>query len=436
MKLKVLQEKYPKFTYENYSYEIFNNDLRISFSFRIDPGINFKPKLTIKNPSRLNLDKIDNLVFHLGLIEMLSYWKTTCSPIIDMEAGFLDDNQIKWWQDLIFEGMGQFFYENKIKFQKPKIICSGPNLNHQDFINKIEGQNEALASLSCSRFSLNNEKLQNRYLVPFTGGRDSIITLEKLKKQKKEIALFSVNTTPQIQKNIKISGIKKQITVKRYIDKKLLELNKDGYLNGHTPFTAFLSFLTVLCATLFDYKNIVFSNEKSSDEGNVKYLGKIINHQWAKSSEFEKKFKDYCRKYLVKDINYSSFLRRYAESEISKMLIGYPKYFSAFSSCNASMKIKSSATKERWCGNCPKCLFVYMTFYPFLEDKKLIKIFGKDIFENKNLLPVMKDLIDPKRIKPFECVGTKKEAKLAFDLSLKKAKKTGNIPFLLKKIRC
>jgi len=84
--------------------------------------------------------------------------------------------------------------------------------------------------------------------------------------------------------------MKKQIIVKRRIDKRLLQLNKKGFLNGHTPFTSLLSFLAAFCAVLFNWRNIAFSNEKSANEGNVKYLGKVINHQWAKSSEFEEMF--------------------------------------------------------------------------------------------------------------------------------------------------
>src|SRR3989344_2452551 len=128
-------------------------------------------------------------------------------------------------------------------------------------------------------------------------------------------------------------------------------------------------------------------NRKSANEGNVKYLGEIINHQWTKSSEFEKKFRYYCKKYLVKNVNYFSFTRKYGELEISKMLIKYPKYFPVFSSCNAGMRIKI-AGEARWCGNCPKCLFIYMSLYPLLKKKKMLEIFGKDIFENRGLLPI------------------------------------------------
>jgi len=362
---------------------------------------------------------IDNLVFHLGLMEIPSYWKATCSPKIVIEAGFLNKDQIKWWKNLIINGMGQFFYENKIDWRSPNFL-------------KITSNGNKFAGTKTLLFK------QNKYLVPFSGGRDSIVTLESLKKQKGEIALFLVNPIKQIEEATKVSGIKKRIIVKRKVDRKLLELNKKGYLNGHTPFTALLSFLTVLCAALFGYKNIVFSNEKSADEGNLKYLGKMINHQWAKSSGFEKMFKKYCKKYLAKNINYFSYLRKYGELEISKMITKYPKYFPVFSSCNAAMKIKPS-TKSRWCGKCPKCLFVYMTLYPYLKREELMKIFGQDLFdastssvqEKKKLLLTIKSLIGWGRAKPFECVGTKKESQTAFNLSLKKARRAGKIPFLL-----
>ena len=47
----------------------------------------------------------------------------------------------------------------------------------------------------------------------------------------------------------------------------------------------------------------------------------------------------------------------------------------------------------------------------------------------------MKALIGESKFKPFECVGTYIESKKAFNLCLKKAKKTGKIPYLFKKIK-
>jgi len=399
MEINILRKIYPAFIYRDYDYKITKGNLEISFLFEIPPDIQFRPKLTVGGGrSSVNLD---NLIFHIGLVEMLSYWKTTCSPEIVIEAGYLNKEQIKWWRKLILNGMGQFFYENRIDWRNRNFlkIKAGQDLNCQ--------RKHAVAGFS----------LQDRYLVPFAGGRDSIVTLENLKKRRKEIALFTVNPINKIQRAVKVSGIKKQIIVKRVIDKKLLELNKKGYLNGHTPFTGVLSFISVLCAVLFNYKNIAFSNEKSANEGNVRYLGRIINHQWAKSSEFEKMFKDYCKKYLAKDINYFSFTRKYGEPEISKMLTKYPKYFPVFSSCNVGSKIG-----KRWCGKCPKCLFVYLTLCPYLKKAQLLKIFGEGLLEKRSLRPILKSLIGQGKHKPFECVGTYAEAKKALKLCSKNLK--------------
>ena len=450
MKVKFLREKYPRFIYEKYFYKISGNNLEIFFDFLIEPKIKFKPKIIIENINKKQIEEVgpvpqqagygvkdrvlDNLIFHLGLIELSSYWKATCSPEIIIKAGFLNSEQIKWCKDLIIKGMGQFFYENRIDWRKPNFL-------------KIKTTQNPNVTMS-GNVTL-GMRLKYRYLIPVGGGKDSIVTLEFLKKQGKTINCFLVNPTIAAQKVAKVAGIKNPIIVKRRIDPVLLKLNQRGYLNGHTPFTAVLSFLSVFCAVLFDYKNIVFSNEESANEGNVKYLGKIINHQWSKSSEFEKKFKNYCQKYLAESINYFSLLRPYTELEISKMFIKYPQYFSVFSSCNAGQK-----TGQRWCGECPKCLFVYAVLYPFLEKKELLKIFGKDLFDpstssrpegrgspleeaagQEKLLLIMKSLIGWGRPKPFECVGTKKESKLAFSLSLKKAQQTGKIPFLLTKIK-
>ncbi len=431
-KVDILRKKYPKFVYEKYFYQVSDstsspqagNNLEIFFDFKIEPNICFKPKIVIENVTpklikRMGDRVLNNLVFNLGLMEIPSYWKATCSPIIEIRAGYLNKEQIKWWKDLIMNGMGQFFYENKIDFQKPNFITISSTKDY--------------AAGSRRDYAAGSRK--DEILVPVGGGKDSVVTLESLKRTLgrshtgeagKANRCFSLNPTEAAQKIMKIGGCEKPIIVRRKIDKKLLELNQKGFLNGHTPFSAYLAFLSVLVGVLYDYKNIAFSNEKSADEGNVKYLGRIINHQWSKSSEFEKKFRIYCKKYLAKNINYFSFLRKYTELEIAKMFTKYPQYFSVFSSCNAGQKIG-----KKWCGNCPKCLFVYVILYPFLDEKKLIQIFGKNLFEDKNLLPLMRQLTGDRGFKPFECVGTYKESREAFELSFEKAKKTGKIPYLL-----
>jgi len=395
MKPKILQKKYPKFVYQNYSYGISKNNLEILFDFKLEPNIHFQPNIRVKNCPKLNLRQLDNLIFHLGLIEMISYWKATCAPLIEVRAGKLNPEQVKWWQTLIRKGMGQFFFENKISFQKPFIKTLGKHLAKPGLV-----------------------KLKNRILVPIGGGKDSIVSWELLKKAKKDIACFNLNPKQTILV-MKRTGCKKSIIIERRFDKKLLELNRKGFLNGHTPFSAYLAFLSVLLAVIFNYKYIAFSNERSSNEGNVKYLGRIINHQWSKSFEFEKMFREYSKKYLVRDIKYFSFSRPLYELQITKLFSRYPKYFPVFLSCNEAYKTYSGTRKpsKAWCGKCPKCLFVFTGLYPFIEEKKLIKIFGKNLFNDKGLIPLMEELVGERGFKPFECVGTKKESLAAFYLA-------------------
>jgi hypothetical protein len=192
-----------------------------------------------------------------------------------------------------------------------------------------------------------------------------------------------------------------------------------------------------LVAVLKDYKFIAFSNEKSSNEGNVKYLGRIINHQYSKSEEFEKKFRFYSKKYLAKNVECFSLLRNLYELEISALFSQFPQYFNAFLSCNVAFQTNSGTKKpiKKWCGKCPKCLFVFASLYPFIGER-VIKIFRKNLFEDKKLLPLMLQLIGKKKFKPFECVGTKKESFLAFKLSFERWKRENKkLPFLLKKFQ-
>ena len=414
-----LRQKYLQFSYEKFSWEVLNNDLKISFNFKIPEDLAFSPSLIIKNIDPKRIKKIgkktiDEFVFNLGLIEAISYWKATCSPEILIKAGSLNDDQISWWKDLIINGMGQYFYENQIDFRKKDFL-------KVKSIKKIK---------SFKPISL---KLKERYLIPVGGGKDSIVTIELLKEAGKEINCFSLNSSKASKEVIRIAGYHDPIMVIRKIDPKLFELNRQGFLNGHTPFTAYLSFLSAFCAVLFDYKLIAFSNEQSANEGNVWYFGKEVNHQYSKSFKFEKKFRHYLHNYLVKGIEYFSFLRPLYELQIAKIFTGYPKYFKSFLSCNQAIATKSG-TKEvsnHWCGKCPKCLFIFVSLYPFLDKKEVIAIFKQDLFCKKDLLQIMKELIGESDFKPFECVGTKKESITAFYLSLKKARQAQEIPFLL-----
>lgn len=116
-----LKKKYPEFLYDSFNYSIGEKDFVARFEFRTSSEIVFRPEITIKDipsDSLLTIDKsiLDNFVFHLGLAEIPTYWKATCSPKIIIKCGYLDEKQLDWWKDLLISGMGQFFFENRIDF--------------------------------------------------------------------------------------------------------------------------------------------------------------------------------------------------------------------------------------------------------------------------------------------------------------------------------
>ena len=422
MQINSLRKKYPRFVYKSYSYRISKKDLEIFFDFKVSPDIAFNPKIVIKNVSNKQIRKIgkralNTLVFNLGLVELISYWKATCSPEIEVKAGNLSQNQIAWWKNLIMNGLGEFFYKNKIDFKAENFL-------------KIISNNEG-PETSRKAFNLINSK---EALVLIGGGKDSIVTLEILKKYKR-INCFCLNPTQAADSVMKTAGYTNPIIVKRVIDPKLLELNRAGFLNGHTPISAYLAFLSVLTAAIFNKKYVIVSNERSSNEENLIYLGQKINHQYSKSFEFEKNFRKYSRKYLASNIEYFSFLRPLYEIQITKLFSQYSKYFKVFVSCNEAFKTKSGQQKptKKWCGKCPKCLFVFSCLYPFVKKNDLTKIFGENLFEKKELLPLMQELIGMKKFKPFECVGTKKETLVALYLSWNRSRRElEKMPYLLK----
>lgn len=382
--------KYRKFIFEKYEFNKIKGEFL--FYYSLDENIFFVEKLIVgaRGIARKNIDAklLDAILFNLHLILGVSYWKTYCPKEIIIKSGKLNKAQAEFWNKLYIKGLGEFFYKNKINF---KGLARFPYVNNKSASVKF--------------------KARNRSLVPFGGGKDSIVTAELLKSNKKDFSLFSLNNSSIQRKTAKILG-KKVIVVRRKLDEKLFKMNKAGVYNGHIPITAVYSFVSLLVAALYDYKYIIFSNEESANYGNVEYLNNIINHQYSKSFEFELDFYNYFKKHVSPSFEYFSLLRPLSEFKIVLIFSGYKKYFNYFSSCNKNFKIKKKGGKK-WCGACPKCAFAFSQLAVFIPKKILVKIFGKNLYQDKKLLNLFLELWGKKKIKPFDCVGTGEEAVLA-----------------------
>jgi len=389
LSLAELRQKHPRFVYETVHFEVIESSLIADFYFRLEPNIRFTSRFIFHNTdlelfSKLDQSLIRYWLFCIGMVEGLSYWKAACSPEFVVTAGFLDESQIAFFQKLLQNGLSEFFFVNQIDgWQK-------------DFV-KIFSEVLPMATL------IDKNSHQERAFVPVGGGKDSLVSLELLKKMGFAYTTFTLNATHQVEELLKVVGTQQTLSVTRQLDPQILELNAQGYFNGHTPFSALLSFVATFTAYLFDCKYVVLSNEQSANEGNTLFLGKMINHQYSKSYEYEKDFREFVRKYLSETIEYFSLLRPLHEIQIAKIFAHYPQYFSYFLSCNRGQKT------GKWCGECPKCLFVYIMLSPFLSETQLVNIFGQNLLAKSELKPILAELTGEVECKSLECVGTREE---------------------------
>ena len=414
MQFEEFRERYSEFYFNKYSITEDSQAIYLEYEFEIPNLTKFTPKTKILK-KELKLKSIDNnyvknMVFHIGLVELISYWKCTCSPKIIIKCGYLNEEQIMWWKKLYFYGLGELFYTNSIK----------TNINDFVTIKCTKSNNDIYYDAPNDVFS--------GYIVPIGGGKDSVVTLETLKLNKQNDYCLIVNPKPVTLECAKIAGFedKNIVEIYRSIDKNIISLNEQGFINGHTPFSSLLSFLCYFVAYLLSKKYVALSNESSANESNV--LGENVNHQYSKSYEFECDFEDYSEKYLKMPIKYFSFLRPLNELQIAKIFAKHEKYHSVFKSCN----VGSKQLPWKWCLNCSKCLFAFIILAPYLYKEKLVEIFGEDLFQKKELLNTFIELTGNGKNKPFDCVGTFEEVNFAITKTILNIECQNNkLPYLL-----
>ena len=392
-----LRKKHKHITFESFKCSVNEGELKAEYLFVMGKELSFRPTFFIPLKkdlhTRIQSDKLENLIFHIGMVELISYWKAACPPEIIIKPFKLDSHQVQFWKKLYFNGMGEFFYMNGIRTTMDEFVTiTSPSQNELKPLIPLEFGSD-------------------KVLVPVGGGKDSIVTLELLKTHFRVIP-FVVNLLQASLTTIEIAGFPRNevFEVQRTIDPLLLDLNSKGYLNGHTPFSALLAFFSLLASAMTGTKHIALSNESSANEPTV---AGGANHQYSKSVEFEADFRKYCKKYISDKFNYFSFLRPLNEYRIASLFSRYPVYFKVFRSCNVGSK------EGIWCGQCPKCLFAFIILSPFMPPEEMQHIFGYNLFTNENLQKILDELTGITSVKPFECVGTTDEVNVALQEAAK-----------------
>lgn len=408
--------KFDTFYFEWFSFDKTN--LIASFTYSFDEVEFFEEKMDFSSNFEFNLRKnlddeiINNILFHISIMLWISYYKANPTKNLIVKTGILDDFQKDFFSKIYKNWLGEFLYRNDI--------------NPDWLFNFI--------SVSDKKFTKIEFETSKKAMLPIWWGKDSLVSAELLKEIWIDYDLITLWKDYKLYSDVSDVIWSKRIKIKRSIDSKLFELNKNFSYNWHVPITAIIAFNLELVAYLYDYKYIILSNEKSANEWNISWKWLEVNHQYSKSLEFEQDFWDYVSRYISSDVKYFSLLRPLYELKIAEYFSKYKKYFPYFSSCNNNFKIIESnkTTNDKWCLNCPKCAFVYTILRPFLDEKEILEIFWKEMYEDKNQEKLFRELAWISGIKPFECVWTNEEVILAMKMDLDKLKKENKkIPYML-----
>lgn len=400
-----LRRQHPVFEYVAYHHKVCPDGLRLWFDFRMG-DVEFHPTALVEQRDFLQLvhPDLDQLVFNIGMAELVSYWKCACSPEVRVLCGHLDEADIAFWRKLYALGLGEFYYTNGLDMDE------GRNWTLVGPVPPSVAQPQQDNSQQGAEASHTNE-----YLVPIGGGKDSVVTLELLRQAGMRCRPLIMNPRGATVECTRVAGFAQSevLVVRRSIDPTLLRLNAEGYLNGHTPFSAMLACYTMLCSALSGVPNVALSNEQSANESTV--LGTEVNHQYSKSLDFEDDFRAHCAHMPLRQpwgYRYFSFLRPLSELHIAQQFSQLQQYHAVFRSCNVGSK------QDVWCGHCAKCLFAYIILSPFIEPGRLNAVFGKPMLDDTTLHTEFDQLVGAAETKPFECVGTVDEVRHALAMTL------------------
>jgi hypothetical protein len=327
------------------------------------------------------------------MIGGLSYWKAACPTAIVAPTVF-DDDDASYWNEVFTFGLGEFFFRNALS-PRDRFHLVGAGAPHTRRAAPPLGRGA---------------------LVLVGGGKDSAVSTEVARLLGSPTSLLSVGAPPWIRSAAAASGFP-HLVIHRSIDPRLFDLNKSGAWNGHVPISAYIAHASLLFALVGGFDEVVSSNERSASFGNVELDGIEINHQWSKGLRFETLFQSWVARRIDGAPNYFSLLRPLSELRIARAFATHPRYFEAVTSCNANFRVDGKGTPLRWCGHCPKCVFVATMLTAVLSESDLTKVFESDVLANPGAVSMLEELLGLGAHKPFECVGTPDETCAALYLA-------------------
>jgi len=336
----------------------------------------------------------------------VSYFKAGAPPEIDLADTPMRPGDRDLLEAFYLDGLGEFAFRNGISLAGTRIVggvdVSGPVPARLD---------------------------PGRPLVPFGGGIDSLVTVDAVTRVHDDAALFVVHRAGDpfeaIERAAGATGLP-VLRVARELDHQILRPADPGrFLNGHVPITGVLSAVAVLTAVLHGRGSVVMSNEWSASRGNLVHEGRVVNHQYSKSEDFERRFRAALTVALQPPVDYFSLLRARSELWVAQRFAALEHFHPVVHSCNRAFHLAADERQSQWCGECEKCCFIDLILSPFMHRSQLEEIFsGREPLADPRLLPTFRDLLGTSEgRKPFECVGDVDECRSAAVLALERSER-------------
>ncbi len=423
-RLDVMQNSWSSFVFENWEWNAEKKNLSLRYSF--DGEIQFEENwwFDFEITDQIDKNALEKAFQGLWLAAGVSYFKAALPKTIrfrestenkfqstkgkeqivnnKLQSANISESQAAFFEKVWMNGLGEFFFQNridptgKVQFLADKTTNYTLQITNREF--KLEGA-----------------------LLPIGGGKDSLVSAILLRAGNIDFETWTVGDS-EVQSGCCTALSVPRAKVRRKICPNLLRLNKEGALNGHIPISSILAFAGVASALLRGKKYVILSNESSASEPNTEWEGLEINHQWSKSLEFEQEFQKYVIENISSEVKYFSLLRPLSELHIAEIFAkkGWEEFGSIFSSCNRNFHLEGSKIFSRWCGTCPKCVFVSLILSPWISEKQMKESFGSVPFAETKNETLVKELLGLQGIKPLECVGTIAEAREAVILGSEK----------------
>ncbi len=348
-------------------------------------------------PSAERLATLRHVLELLYVAAGTSYYKVAAPPRVVLSGVRLAGPALPWATALFHRGMAEFAYTNDL----PHVL-------------DVELTSAAASAADIGHpASAAGATVDAPPLVPVGGGKDSMVTVEALRRAGMAPVLLAVNANELHHRVVEAAGLP-ALTPRRTIDPRLLELNRQGAYNGHVPVTAINSLVAVATAVLHGLGPVVMSNERSASAANLTWHGRPVNHQWSKGLEAERLLREALAAHAGLPEAYFSLLRPLSELQIARLFAPFTAYDHAVTSCNAAYRI--TGRTAGWCGDCPKCRFVFVALAPFMPRERLVSIVGRDLLADDGQTAGYRELAGLAVHRPFECVGEVEETLAALRL--------------------